>query len=168
MAAKNSMSWKSGALVVVTIGLLAVGVWGYLQGEVPPGDSRFYLRSSAGAVVFTHRGHQKHVRDCVHCHHELGPGLEAVNCRICHPGDAPDSPAFLGCLDCHDDPDYGPETLEHTELLEIHENECDSCHNPRCVADAYHLQCSRCHLDLAPERFFAGDGQVECAACHLK
>jgi len=168
MESGRSSRGKAAALGALTVGLLAVAAWGYLRGETPAQGSRYYWRSSAGAVVFDHAGHADYASDCGDCHHETRSGLDAASCRGCHPAATPEEPAFVGCASCHDDGEYAADSLEHDELLEIHDPDCSGCHAARGVADVLHRQCGDCHREQAPERFVTAEGQTACAACHLK
>lgn len=105
--------------------------------------------------------------ECEGCH-TIADAEAARGCRECHPAAASEEEAPGGCLECHDDPEYVPGLVSHGELIEIEGHECEGCHAIRTVADAYHTNCSACHLETAPERFADRDGKPLCRACHLK
>lgn len=157
----------------LTIGLVALlamagGIWGFLRAEPERELDRYYFRSSSGDVLFTHTAHQDLCDDCEDCHHELTQGAdEATSCRNCHPVEASDEPTFLGCLDCHDDPDYTPDMAEHEDLVDLEDHDCEGCHSARSVSEAYHKNCGDCHQIKAPGRFAGEDGESLCSACHL-
>jgi len=157
-------------ILVAAIAIIAGGaaLFGYLGAEEQAEQTdRYYYRSSAGNVLFAHTGHQD-TADCEMCHHEMEQGAEELqSCRACHPAAAPEDPPFLGCQDCHEDPEYDAEYADHEDLLAIHDPDCENCHAARAVAEAYHRNCSDCHLEVAPERFGDDQGQASCQACHL-
>jgi hypothetical protein len=161
---------------IISITLLAIlagcaGLYGYLRAgpeqELEP--DRYYYRTSAGAVLFTHTDHQDLVEECESCHHEMLTGAEEPrSCRSCHPTEAPEAAPFVGCMECHDEPEYTVDFAEHDDLLEIHDPDCESCHTARAVTETFHLNCSDCHLQTAPLRFADPEGKVLCQSCHLK
>ena len=150
-------------LALVTAAGTGLGLAGYLRGAPPAAPGRFYLRSDGGAVLFEHARHGEAADGCVQCHHELA-------------GDA------YACSECHDDPDYAPDSFEHAELLSIHGRACDGCHGIAPSSEAtscrechqddlsavYHRSCSACHLATAPERFADETGGPLCRSCHLR
>lgn len=151
------------ALQTLTLVGLVLGVIGFLQGAPESRGKRFYLRSEGGAVLFEHTRHADRADACVVCHHDLAG-------EVC------------SCLDCHEDPDYTPDSEDHEDLVEYHERACDSCHEiagadeavscREChdddLAEAYHAQCSACHLEQQPEIFAEESGAPRCRACHLR
>jgi Class III cytochrome C family len=151
------------ALAIFTVIGTGLGVTGYLQGNPASDNSRFYMKSDGGAVLFEHARHGEDIGGCVDCHHELAVDV-------------------IGCAECHDDPDYTSDSADHDELLEIHERACESCHEIGPAEDAascrdcheedlaavYHKSCSACHLATAPERFADEAGGPLCKLCHLR
>jgi len=110
---------------------------------------------------------QIHSYDCSMCHEQQQDDKLAVSCRDCHSSTEASQTLADSCIDCHDD-GYTADMLEHNEYQEIEEHTCQSCHNTRSVADAYHANCSQCHLENSSERFSEANGDVKCAACHLR
>jgi len=156
------------ALLALAAG--AFSLVGYLragsrQAEAP---ARYYYRNSSGAVLFQHEGHQDFL-DCGDCHHELDQASEEPHvCGSCHPAEPGEGDRFLGCQECHDDPEYTPDMVEHLDLIELEDHDCEGCHSARTLTEAFHAQCGNCHLELAPERFADAEGNSRCEACHLK
>lgn len=108
-----------------------------------------------------------HSRDCSTCHEQSVEDDQAVSCRTCHPGVQENDKNTVGCIECHDD-SYSPDMMQHDEYMEMEEHTCLGCHAPKSVSEAYHTNCSHCHLKNAPERFSSADGKVQCGACHLR
>ena len=107
-----------------------------------------------------------HERDCSRCHEQVKEDDQAVSCRTCHPGTQENENRFVGCMECHDDSDYTPDMMSHEELVEVEDHSCLGCHAPSSVSEAYHSNCTSCHLAAAPEKFSNEDG-VRCSVCHL-
>jgi hypothetical protein len=106
---------------------------------------------------------------CTDCH-EVASSAEARHCRQCHGNEAGEPEIAAGCLGCHDDAEYSV-FADHGEMLATHadaELTCQHCHAVRALTDAYHTQCSDCHLAVAPEEFADAEGRALCARCHLK
>ena len=108
-----------------------------------------------------------HGRDCSACHEQVAEDDEAASCRQCHPTVQEREERGIGCTECHDD-DYEPEMMGHDEYLEIEDHTCLGCHAPSSISEAYHTNCTDCHLETATERFTNDDGTVNCSGCHLR
>lgn len=108
-----------------------------------------------------------HSLDCSKCHEQTIDDDQAISCRECHTTPQEKQLTTPVCIECHDD-GYSPEMMEHDEYMDIDEHACLSCHTPGPVSDAYHTNCSQCHLENAPGRFAEPDGDVLCGACHLR
>jgi len=109
---------------------------------------------------------EKHSRDCARCH-QVNTDTKPASCRTCHPGSQSGTTPTISCSECHDDT-FSPEMLEHDEYLDIEAHTCQGCHAPRSVSEAYHTNCTSCHLEKAPARFAKTDGTAVCGACHLR
>lgn len=129
-------------LVILTaVAALAVCV-AYLADSGPDEARRYYIRSSAGAVVFDHEAHAGYADDCASCHHEL----LLADSRV-------------PCSDCHDE-GMSEEDFDHEELKTIEGHACERCHQVNKNARAN--SCRGCHptdepVDLAT---------VGCVECH--
>lgn len=158
----DRQNWTRSLTVVMIVAAVAVFI-GYLVDVKAVVKDRVYLQNTAGAVLFDHEMHSQITESCVECHHNN----QTVSCRDCHSDVPSNENESVTCEACHDD-GYSPEMLEHDEYLEIEEHTCLGCHSPRSVSDAYHTNCTNCHLETAPERFTKADGDVLCGACHLR
>jgi len=58
--------------------------------------------------------------------------------------------------------------MEDEEYLEIEDHSCLGCHTPISVSSACHKNCSDCHLENSPEKSTPANGELLCAACHLR
>ena len=130
------------ALIIFTALAALAASAAYVLDSGPGQAHRFYLRSSAGAVVFDHEAHTGYGEGCESCHHEL----LSADSRI-------------PCSDCHDE-GMTHEDFEHDELKSIEGHACERCHEVDKNARAN--SCRSCHpadepIDLAP---------VGCVECH--
>lgn len=108
-----------------------------------------------------------HNRNCSKCHDVIAEEDQIVSCRTCHPGLQEGEQNTVSCTECHDD-GYSPDMMQHDEYMEMEEHSCLGCHTPKSVSEAYHTNCSHCHLETSPERFTQAGGDVNCGACHLR
>ncbi len=108
-----------------------------------------------------------HGTDCSQCHEQEAGDDQALSCRQCHPAVQQSEASVNSCTECHDD-GYSPAIMDHDEYLEIEDHSCLGCHAPGSLSEVYHTNCSNCHLEYSPERFTQADGEVLCAACHLR
>ena len=102
---------------------------------------------------------------CNYCH-QVGEYIDIQSCRSCHLAEN-ELTGLVSCLECHDD-DYTPEDLSHDEMQEIHEYNCENCHNIQAIGTVYHGYCSECHTNETPQQFTNADGSIRCQNCHLK
>ena len=110
---------------------------------------------------------ENHNFDCANCHEQVRENKFAASCRQCHETAPSEESLTLNCAECHDDT-YMAEMMEHDEYTEVEDHTCVGCHTPRSVSDAYHTNCTNCHLASLPDRFSNSDGEVSCGACHLR
>jgi len=108
-----------------------------------------------------------HINDCSKCHKQTHDDKYAASCRQCHPAAQSENSVTKTCAGCHDD-SYLPDMMEHDEYTEVTAHTCIGCHSPQSVSEAYHTNCSNCHLKTLPDRFSTNDGDVSCGACHLR
>ncbi len=108
--------------------------------------------------------------ECGYCH-EVHDVREPQNCRQCHTQTADEASSTSTCSSCHDiedgDEDYADLQVSHEELLEIHEDDCMSCHQEQTISSVYHLQCVNCHEQLDAQIFGKTAADWECQSCHL-
>ncbi|MDJ0621500.1 MAG: cytochrome c3 family protein [Desulfocapsaceae bacterium] len=122
-----------------------------------------------GAEDFSHDELKEiHGTDCSQCHEQIADDDQAASCRQCHPAVQQSETSLIGCMECHDDDSYSPDIMDHDEYLEIEEHTCLGCHAPGSLSEVYHTSCTNCHLENSPEQFTEADGEVLCAACHLR
>ena len=81
------MDGQQKALRIVAIGLLLMGLGGYLwpssAEEMPV---RILLKNKGGDLAFSHLTHSiKYDIPCKECHHEGGDLSRALKCGVCHP-----------------------------------------------------------------------------------
>lgn len=107
-----------------------------------------------------------HGRQCSQCHEQVKEDDKAVSCRSCHPGIQEESVRTVACSECHED--YTQDMMEHQEYQEVEDHSCVGCHAPASLSEAYHVNCTACHLESSPERFADPKGEVICGACHLR
>ena len=106
---------------------------------------------------------------CADCH-GLADDENAGNCRACHGREAHVPASGSGCVACHDDAPDRDVFESHGEMVALHVDAdvgCADCHTVRAIADAYHTQCSACHLAVHPDIFADTDGRARCGRCHL-
>lgn len=108
-----------------------------------------------------------HGGDCLKCHEQAAGDDQAQTCRECHPGTQENEEKTVGCTECHDD-GFTPDMMGHDEYLEVEDHSCLGCHQPGSVSEAYHANCTACHMETSPKRFADPEGGVVCAACHLR
>ena len=101
---------------------------------------------------------------CSYCH-QVSEYTDIQSCRSCHRAEN-ESTGLVSCLECHDD--YDQDLLTHDEMQEIHEYNCESCHNTRAIGIVYHEYCGECHTNEKPQQFTNADGNIRCQNCHLK
>jgi hypothetical protein len=109
-----------------------------------------------------------HSLDCAKCHEQGADNEQAASCRQCHPTTQKDDKLTNNCMECHDDNSFSSGMMEHDEYAEVDEHSCIGCHSPRSVSEAYHANCTKCHLETLPDRFANAGGDVRCGACHLR
>jgi len=126
--------------VLVAVAAAAIGI---VTNKEPAAAERFYLRNSAGSVLFDHNGHQDMVDSCAACHHELLSSEPGISCSECH-GDDVDAADF-----------------EHGELKEYHSGNCLNCHE-QDKDDTEATTCRSCHSAVQDDE----PGVVSCATCH--
>ena len=102
---------------------------------------------------------------CSYCH-QVSEYTDIQSCRSCHLSEKKLT-GLISCLECHDD-DYDQDLLTHDEMQEIHEYNCESCHNIHAIGIVYHESCSECHTNEKPQKFTNVDGSIRCQNCHLK
>jgi hypothetical protein len=163
---RDRRNWTRSLTVVMIVAVAAVVIGCMVDVEAEKTD-RLYLKNTAGAVLFDHGTHSQSADSCVQCHHNVEAETEAASCRECHPGIQPSETNTVACIECHDD-SYSPDMMEHEEYLEMEEHSCLGCHTPRSVSNAYHKNCSDCHLENSRERFTKANGELLCGACHLR
>lgn len=121
-----------------------------------------------GMEYFSHEELKEiHGTDCSQCHEQEADDDQASSCRRCHPALQQSESALNSCTECHDD-SYTPDIMSHDEYLEIEDHSCLGCHAPGSLSEVYHASCTDCHLESSPERFTQADGEILCAACHLR
>ena len=139
---RNRPNWTL-SMTVVVLAALAAAFVGSVTTEEPAAAERFYLRNSAGSVLFDHDKHQETVDSCAACHHDLlGSG------------------AGISCAECHGD-DVDPADFEHAELKEYHEANCLNCHEQE-KEDTEALSCRSCHPAVQENE----PGFNGCSDCH--
>lgn len=110
MEVKTERSIAYGILVVCM--LLGVVCYGAFPERVPDEPVRLMFKSTAGRVLFDHKGHfseSGYGFDCGLCHHEDEDDPQA--CGQCHEGetDVGRADAFHGqCKGCHEEEQAGP------------------------------------------------------------
>ena len=144
MSGKNQgrRNWTLSLTIAVLAGA-AAAVIGCMAGNESVTTDRFYLRNTAGSVLFDHGGHQETVDSCAACHHDLYGSTQVTSCE-----------------DCHDD-EVEPVDFEHAELKEFHGRDCSTCHE-QVVDDDQAVSCRECHPGTQEN-----EGRVvDCAQCH--
>lgn len=109
--------------------------------------------------------------ECGYCH-EIHEVRKAQNCRQCHSQASAEAGSVAICSSCHeveaDGEDYADLDVTHEELLDIHDNDCSSCHQPETISSVYHIQCINCHEQESAHIFGKLSSEWECQSCHLK
>ena len=131
------------SLTVALIVAGAAAVIGSIVVEEPAATERFYLRNSAGAVLFDHTRHQDRIDSCAACHHELFGSEVAVSCAECH-GDEVEADDF-----------------EHDDFKEFHSGDCATCHE-QSSGDEQAGSCRNCHPGVQDNEIGVGG----CSVCH--
>lgn len=131
------------SMTVALLAAVAAAVIGSMAGGESAATDRFYLRNTAGPVLFNHGKHKEIIGSCAACHHDLYSSEQAVSCN-----------------DCHDD-GREPADFEHAELKEFHGRDCSTCHEQR-VEDNQAASCRNCHPGTQKNEA----GTVACADCH--
>lgn len=103
---------------------------------------------------------------CTTCHNRLHDD-DPVSCRTCHLQEVKGTSSTAGCAECHDE-DITPDFLTHDEMLEVEDHSCYDCHSVMALSDAFHQQCTDCHLKSGQARFVNDKGVARCVICHLK
>ncbi len=106
------------AVIFLVVGIVCYAAF---PQKTPDQPVRIMLKSSAGNILFDHKGHAS----------ETGYG---INCGDCHHEDA-DEPA--ACGDCHE-----PES-EEVKRSDAFHTQCKGCHEDE---DAGPVQCAECHV----------------------
>lgn len=130
----------------LTIAIIVAGVAaviGSVAIDEPAATERFYLRNTAGAVLFDHGKHRDNIDSCAQCHHDLYGSLVITSCEGCH------------------DDEIEPADFEHSELKEFHDSNCSACHEQE-AEDNQADSCRNCH----PGTLKNEAGTVECSHCH--
>lgn len=130
----------------LTIAIIVAGVAaviGSLAVDEPAANQRFYLRNTAGSVLFDHDRHQSAIATCAVCHHNLYDSAVAVSCEECH-GDEVD-----------------PADFEHAEMKEYHGRDCTTCHE-QVLDDDTAESCRQCHPGIQESEA----DMVDCSTCH--
>ncbi len=122
MATKRELQIAYGmAVILFLVGILSYAAFSQEPPEVPV---RQMFHSTAGKIMFDHKGHETgYGINCVDCHHNLEDDEEGdKNCSACHDPNEGDedllkrSDAFHSqCIGCHEDESAGPV-------------ECNACH----------------------------------------
>ena len=107
-------------VVMVVCFLVGVVCYGAYSGISPDEPVRIMFKSTAGSILFDHKGHLS----------ESGYGID---CGLCHHEDE-DDPA--SCSDCHD----GDSDVNRADAFH---GQCKGCHEEE---DAGPVQCSECHV----------------------
>ena len=168
------MDGQQKALRIVAIGLLLMGLGGYLwpssAEEMPV---RILLKNKGGDLAFSHLIHSiKYDIPCKECHHEGGDLSRALKCGVCHP--ASYSPEFRvehqkwfpekwQCLRCHHDEDLDTPGNEYQNCMNCHEDSAPEDLVPTRTA-AFHQKCMGCHEERGTGPF----GEKECKKCHVR
>jgi len=130
----------------MTIALLvavAAVVIGYMTASETVATDRFYLKNTAGNVLFDHGGHNETIESCATCHHSLYGAAQVTSCEDCH-GDDVEAAEF-----------------EHASLKEIHGQDCSACHEQKDDDDQAR-SCRECH----PYTQESEEPLVSCTECH--
>jgi hypothetical protein len=128
----------TGALLVAIIAALI----GFMKDDTSTATDRYYLRNTAGNVLFDHGRHSEDADACAACHHSLF-GAEVA----------------IGCEECHDS--FAVEDFEHGELSEFHGWDCATCHE-QAEDDDQAASCRSCH----PANQQSESRLIDCEECH--
>lgn len=139
---RNRRNWTL-SMTVAVLAAAAAAVIGTVTGQEPAAAERFYLRNSAGSVLFDHTKHQETADSCAACHHDLLSSELGISCAECH-GD-----------------EVSPDDFEHDELKEYHGSNCLNCHE-QSLDDAEAVSCRACHPGVQEDE----PGVVACSTCH--
>jgi hypothetical protein len=165
----------------LAIVLLIVGVVCYaaFPDKSPEEPIRIMFQSTAGKILFDHKGHTSedgYGLECIDCHHEWTEEAEQKpgSCGICHlvePIETEEGKEFfdhdmhadeddgygIACIDCHHewDEDSGDDPVSCSEC---HEDESTDDNSIK-IMDAFHMQCIGCHDD-------DGTAPTDCSGCH--
>jgi len=142
MNGKVGSQSRSLLLVIVAVGAGLVGVAGYWSTNEPLDTDRYYMHSSAGAVMFEHRTHADASDGCESCHHDMFLSESRQACDDCHGGD------------------FTAGDFDHDELKAIEAHTCGTCHQIDGSAQAQ--SCRKCH----PAAQEAEQVIVACIKCH--
>ncbi len=118
---------KSLAYCIAAI-LFVVGIVSYaaFPERKPEEPIRIMLQSTAGKVLFSHKGHTS----------EDGYGLDCTDCHHAWEEDSGEKP--LSCTECHEIDSEDP--IKRSEALH---QQCIGCHEDDGTAP---VECSQCHV----------------------
>ncbi len=142
MNGKKTKHIRSISLYSLTLVAYLIGIAGFFYQDALESSDRFYLRSTAGDILFEHKKHIKTTENCADCHHNIIFSDERTSCS-----------------ECHDD-DFSEEDFIHTELKDIEEHTCTGCH--RTDESKKPENCRFCHSN--GEDFESSD--IKCIECH--
>ena len=137
----NRSNWSKPLTFVTVLSVVAV-IIGYLAGGGTEIEGRLFFQNSAGGVLFDHNMHSDTAETCAHCHHELLKAEQSVVCSECH------------------DEDLAADDFSHSELKEIHGQDCSRCHLQD--DDKEPASCRECHVEAPQEENTPSD----CSRCH--
>jgi len=177
---------KNLTLLVVILGLAAVGIVGYGMKDAPPAEPlRFVYETKTGPVVFDHKLHADgDAGECSRCHH-LGTvlGLENDNglVEFDHTAHGLSEEIGLKCSDCHHlaqllpyPSSEGRVIFDHTthSTSEDYDLSCDDCHHDRDENSPIR-SCGACHASGSENNDFVDEEAVhktaigvKCMECH--
>jgi hypothetical protein len=106
------------AVILFVVGVICYAAYPV---EVPDEPVRIMFDSTAGSVLFDHRGHLSesgYGLDCVSCHHEDAD--DPASCSDCHEEDSDVNrvDAFhIQCKGCHEEEEAGPVACSACHVL---------------------------------------------------
>jgi hypothetical protein len=139
---RGRRNWTFSMTVALLVAAVSV-VIGYMGTRETVATERFYLRSSAGNVLFDHGRHNEMTESCAACHHDLFAAAQATSCSTCH------------------DDEFEPADFDHTELKEFHGRDCATCHE-QTTGDEQAASCRSCHPGIQQSE----TRTVSCSDCH--
>lgn len=72
-------------------------------------DGSSPMKSSLGAVKFSHKTHEEKGMKCIECHHKKANPGRIKQCAVCHVGDNGYNTMHGLCVDCHIEKKEGPQ-----------------------------------------------------------